>query len=343
MRRFGLAFVGRSGNLAVPWHNVPRTSINTRVSGARRFVAQTFAFDRVKAVGRELDATINDVVLAMCAGALRRYLLSRDELPLHSLKAMAPVSLREEDDIESSNAIGFITADMATNVYNPEKRLRKIQESMRAGKDLLKELSPTEAALFMQLTQLPALLTSVLGLGSKFPAFSTVVSNVPGPRKPLYWNGARLDGMYPASIVFDGFAMNITLVSYHNQLDFGIVACRRSLPQIQRIIDHLEESLTELEQIAGLSPGGSGAKPAKATKKSTVRKKPAAKKTATKKAAPKKAAAKKSPTPKKKSAGNAPAAKTAGKPAGKARASAAATAKSKSKTQPKNKTTRKRS
>ena len=357
MRRFGLAFVGRSGNLAVPWHNVPRTSINTRVSGARRFVAQTFAFDRVKAVGRELDATINDVVLAMCAGALRRYLLSRDELPLHSLKAMAPVSLREEDDIESSNAIGFITADMATNVYNPEKRLRKIQESMRAGKDLLKELSPTEAALFMQLTQLPALLTSVLGLGSKFPACSTVVSNVPGPRKPLYWNGARLDGMYPASIVFDGFAMNITLVSYHNQLDFGIVACRRSLPQIQRIIDHLEESLTELEQIAGLSPGGSGAKPAKATRKSTVRKKPAAKKTGTKKAAPKKVAAKKSPAPKKKSAGKTSTAKkktatkaatkTASKPAGKSRASASATAKSESKTKPKpkpkNKTTRKRS
>lgn len=256
MRRFGLAFVGRSGNLAVPWHNVPKTSINTRVSGARRFVAQTFAFERVKAVCKSMDATVNDIVLAMCAGALRRYLLSRDELPLHSLKAMAPVSLREEGDVDSSNAIGFITADMATNVYDPEKRLRTIQESMRAGKDLLKELSPAEAALFMQLTQLPALLTSILGLGSKFPAFSTVVSNVPGPRKPLYWNGARLDGMYPASIVFDGFAMNITLVSYHDQLDFGIVACRRSMPQIQRIIDHLEDSLAELEVVAGVSGSG---------------------------------------------------------------------------------------
>ncbi|WP_439100518.1 WS/DGAT/MGAT family O-acyltransferase [Congregibacter sp.] len=256
MRRFGLAFVGRSGNLAVPWHNVPKTSINTRVSGARRFVAQTFAFDRVKAVCKAMDATVNDIVLAMCAGALRRYLLSRDELPLHSLKAMAPVSLREEGDVDSSNAIGFITADMATNVYDPEKRLRTIQESMRAGKDLLRELSPAEGALFMQLTQLPALLTSILGLGSKFPAFSTVVSNVPGPRKPLYWQGARLDGIYPASIVFDGFAMNITLVSYHDQLDFGIVACRRSMPQIQRIIDHLEDSLAELEIVAGISGSG---------------------------------------------------------------------------------------
>ena len=252
MRRFGLAFIGRGGSLAVPWHNVPRTSLNTRVSGARRFVAQSFAFGRVKAIGAAMDATVNDVVLAICAGALRRYLLARNELPLHSLKAMAPVSIREASDIESANAVGFITADMATNVYDPEKRLRAIQKSMRAGKDLLRELSPAEATLFMYLTQLPALLTSILRLGDRFPAFSTVVSNVPGPQKPLYWNGARLNGMYPASIVFDGFAMNITLISYHKQLDFGIVACRRSMPQIQRIIEHLEDALGELESVAGV-------------------------------------------------------------------------------------------
>ncbi|MEM6302386.1 MAG: wax ester/triacylglycerol synthase family O-acyltransferase [Pseudomonadota bacterium] len=265
-RRFGMAFFGRSGNLAVPWHNVPRTSINTRVSGARRFVAQSFAFARVKHVCKSLDATVNDVVLAMCAGALRRYLLARDELPLHSLKAMAPVSIREEGDVDSANAIGFITADMATNIYDPEKRLRAIQASMRAGKDLMRELSSSEAALFTQLTQLPALITSILGIGSRFPAFSTVVSNVPGPREQLYWNGARLDGMYPASIVFDGFAMNITLISYHDNLDFGIIACRRSLPQIQRMIDHLEDSLAELEALAGSSTAQKPSKTASSKK-----------------------------------------------------------------------------
>lgn len=254
MRRFGGAFFGRSGNLAVPWHNVPRTSINTRVSGARRFVAQSFEFSRVRNVSNVMGATVNDVVLAMCSGALRRYLLARDELPLHSLKAMAPVSLREEGDLDSTNAVGFITADMATNVHDPEKRLRRIQSSMQAGKDLLQELTPAEANLFMQLTQLPALISFLLGLSSRLPAFSTVVSNVPGPREKLYWNGASLDGMYPASIVFDGFAMNITMISYHDHLDFGVVACRRSLPQIQRIIDHLEESLQELEEVAGLAP-----------------------------------------------------------------------------------------
>ncbi len=262
MGRFSSAFFGRAGNLAVPWHNVPRTSINTRVTGARRFVAQSWDFDRIKAVCRAVDGTLNDIILAMCSGALRRYLASRNELPPHSLKAMAPISLREANDVDSANAVGFITADLATNTRNPERRLRQIQDSMRAGKALLADMSARETAIFMQLTQLPAIVSSVLGLAARYPAYSTVISNVPGPRERLYWNGARLDGIYPASIVFDGFAMNITLVSYYDSLDFGIVACRRSLPQIQRIIDHLEESLQELEELAGLPVGGASRKTA---------------------------------------------------------------------------------
>jgi diacylglycerol O-acyltransferase len=252
LKSYSGAFVGRSGKLGVPWHNVPRTSMNTNVSGSRRFVAQSWDFDRVQAVCRALDGTVNDVVLAMCAGALRRYLSDSNELPDQSLKAMTPVSLREEGDLESANASGFLTADLATNVKDPERRLRAIQDSMNAGKDLLRGLSTREATLFMQITQMPALLSAVMGLASKFPAFSTVISNVPGPRKQLYWNGAQLDGIYPANIIVDGFAMNITLISYHKSLDLGIIACRRSMPQVQRMIDYLEEALLELEEVAGL-------------------------------------------------------------------------------------------
>jgi len=261
LRKFGGGFFGRSGKLAVPWHHVPRTSINTRVGGARRFVAQSWEFDRVKAVCKAMDGTVNDIVLAMSAGALRRYLLARNELPKHSLKAMAPVSLREKGNYEAGNAVGAVTADLATNIADPEKRVRAIQESMRAGKELLQGMSTREATIFMQLTQIPALLISVLGLAAQFPAFSTVISNVPGPRQQLYWNGASLDGIYPASAIVDGFAMNITLVSYYKSLDFGIVACRRSLPQIQRMIDYLEEALVELEEVAGVRTAKSG-KPA---------------------------------------------------------------------------------
>jgi diacylglycerol O-acyltransferase len=298
LRRFGGAFFGRSGNLAVPWHNVPRTQINTRVGGARRFVAQSWEFDRIQAVCRAIDGTVNDVVLAMCSGALRRYLMGHHELPRHSLKAMAPVSLREKGDFGAGNAVGFITADLATNIADPEQRIRMIQESMRAGKDLLKGMSSREAMIFMQLTQLPALLTTMLGLAAYFPAFSTVISNVPGPREQLYWNGARLEGIYPASIVFDGFAMNITLVSYRKSLDFGIVACRRSLPEIQRMIDYLEEALVELEEVAGLRTSGrkkSGKKRSTAAVKASAKPRAKSKVSATKKVTAKKKAKKKKP------------------------------------------------
>jgi diacylglycerol O-acyltransferase len=87
----------------------------------------------------------------------------------------------------------------------------------------------------------------LLGVGDRFPAFSTIISNVPGPREKQYWNGAPLLGTYPASAVFHGFALNITLISYKDQLDFGIIACRRSMPQVQRMIDYMEEALVELE------------------------------------------------------------------------------------------------
>lgn len=250
--RYANVWFGRGGDLSVPWHHIPRTPFNTPVSGSRRFVAQSWPFERVRAVGKAFDGTLNDAVLAMCSGALRRHLLDQDALPRESLKAMAPVSLRAEGDVDSANAVGFFTADLATQVADPAERVRAIQRSMHAAKQQFAGMTREEIALYTVLTNAPLLLTTVLGLASRFPAFSTVVSNVPGPRQTMYWNGARLDGIYPASIPFHGFAMNITLVSYADKLDFGIVACRRSVPGVQRIIDHMEEALVELEEAAGL-------------------------------------------------------------------------------------------
>lgn len=243
-------WLGRGAGLAVPFRHVPKTSINTRISGSRRFVAQSWEIDRVKAVGKALGLTVNDTVLAMCSGALRRYLLAHNDLPKHSLRAMVPVSVRTEDDFESANSVSFITANLGTKHADPAARIREIVESTRAGKNLLTGLSAREATLYAGLSQLPLLLTSLVGIAERFPAFSTTISNVPGPRKQLYWNGAPLDGIYPASAVFHGFALNITLVGYNRNLDFGIMACRRSVPQVQRLIDYIEEALVELEQLA---------------------------------------------------------------------------------------------
>jgi WS/DGAT/MGAT family acyltransferase len=252
LRQFSNAWMGRGGALSLPWLDVPSSPINTHVDGARRFVAQSWPFDRIRAVGKAMDGTFNDAVLAMCAGALRSFLKRQQGLPPQSLKAMVPVSLRKAGDIDSSNAVGAISADLGTNIKDPAKRFALIQASTRAGKDMFRGMSAKESELFMQVTQLPGVLLIPLGLIGRFPPYNTVISNVPGPRKPMYWNGARLEGVYPASIVSEGVALNITLVSYDKNVDFGIIACRRTMPQVQRLIDDLEDALQELEDAAGL-------------------------------------------------------------------------------------------
>lgn len=277
--RFGGELLGRKRDaLTLPWVDVPHSSINTPVDGARRFVAQSWHFTRIRAVGKALDGSFNDTVLAMCAGALRIQMLNQRDLPEEPLTAMVPVSLRQANDLDSANAVGAICADLATHIKDPVKRFAAIKASTRAGKDLLATMQSRDAALFAQITQAPSAVLMPLGLLSRFPPFSTTISNVPGPRQQLYWNGARLEGIYPASIVTDGMALNITLVTCNDQVDFGITACRRTLPQIQRFIDYLEEALVELEQAAGLvKPKAKSRASTAAKKKATLKKKAAAK------------------------------------------------------------------
>jgi diacylglycerol O-acyltransferase len=284
LRRYAGVWMGMTDKLTVPWRHVPRTNLNTQITGARRFVAQSWPIARFKAIGKAFDGTLNDAVLAVCAGALRRQLQEQHALPDHSLKAMAPISLRADGDLDSANAIGFITADLGTNERDPAKRMRVIQQSMRAGKEQLKGMSAREVQVYNVITQAPMLILTLAGLASKFPAFSTVVSNVPGPRQPMYWNGARLDGLYPVSIPFDGFAVNITMVSNNENLDFGIVACRHSVPKIQHLIDHMEAALNELEVAGGIS-AGNDQKPGDSHRKIPLKKKAGTRKPASKPAA----------------------------------------------------------
>jgi len=254
-------WVGRNSKLSVPFHKVPKSVFSTRLSGSRRFVAQSWPFERVRAVGRAFDGTLNDAVMAMCAGALRKQLQAQHALPKGSLKAMAPVSLRAAGDVDSANAVGMVCVDLATNVRDPAKRIRTIKASMDAAKNQLKDMSPREIQIYTGISQAPMLLTQLGGLGNRFPAFSTVISNVPGPREKRYWNGARLDGMYPVSIPFDGAAVNFTLVSNHTNLDFGIAACRKSVPHVQNLIDYMEDALADLEEAAGLGRSSGRRKP----------------------------------------------------------------------------------
>ena len=217
-------------------------------------------------------------MLAACSGALVRYLERHAELPEKPLRALVPISLRKPGDVDSANAVGGIIANLATDEKDPARRIATISESMGHGKAIYDGMSTGEAAALFALMQSQNFVLSALQLTRRFPAISTTISNVPGPREQLFWNGAPMTGYYPASIVLDGFALNITLVSYFQSLDFGITACRKSVPHAQRLIEYLEEALQELEQVAGLR----GSKSRSAAKsKAGVRRKSTAKSKAT--------------------------------------------------------------
>lgn len=225
--------------------------LNVPIGGARRCAAQSWPLDRIKAVKNAAGASLNDVVLAMCAGALRAYLTDYDALPGAPLVAMVPVSLRNEGDSVGGNMVGAVLCNLATHLDDPAQRLHAIHSSMRANKNVLSQLPRAQATALSMLLS-PAVVSSLPGFAKATPPFNVCISNVPGAREPLYCNGARLDGSYPMSIALNGQALNITLTSSAESLDFGLVGCRRSVPHLQRVLGHLETSLKDLERAVGL-------------------------------------------------------------------------------------------
>jgi diacylglycerol O-acyltransferase len=229
----------------------PHCMLNERITGSRRFAAQSYNMERIKAIGRAFDVTVNDVVLAMCGAALREYLISQNALPDQPLIAMVPVSLRR-DDSDGGNQVATILANLGTHIADPGNRMRVIHASVQEAKERFSQMSPEEILNYTALMLAPTGLNLLTGMAPGFQAFNVVISNVPGPKEPLYWNGARLEGMYPVSIVLDRIALNITLTSYVDQIEFGLIACRRTLPSMQRLLDYLEMGIYELEVAAGI-------------------------------------------------------------------------------------------
>jgi diacylglycerol O-acyltransferase len=231
----------------------PICPLNERITGSRRFAAQSYSLARFRALAKIFDATVNDVVLAVCSGALRRYLEGLDCLPAEPLIALVPISLRKDESTEG-NQIAMILANLGTHLADPAERMRTIKASVQESKQRYAQMTPEESLNFAALMLAPTFLNMVTGLAPQLHAFNVVISNVPGPREPLYWNGAKLIGLYPVSLVIDRMALNITLTSYVDSLEFGIIGCRRTLPSMQRLLDHLERALADLEGAAGMPP-----------------------------------------------------------------------------------------
>jgi diacylglycerol O-acyltransferase len=238
-------FGSGDGSIALPLQ-APPSPFNVPITGSRRFVAQSYSLERIKRIGAAANATVNDVTLALCAGALRQYLQTHNALPKKPLTAMVPVSLHGETD-KGGNQVGLILASLATNLSDPVERLEKIVESTTASKTRLKAMSRVEKIAHAAMSMAPLLPGFVTGSSRKRPVFNVVISNVPGPKETLYLNGARLDEAYPVSIPADYQALNITISGNGDNLGFGFTACRRSVPGLQRMVDHVDTALGELE------------------------------------------------------------------------------------------------
>jgi diacylglycerol O-acyltransferase len=235
----------------------PRTMFNQSITGSRRFAAQDWPIERLRAIGKATGTTINDVVIAMCSGALRSYLLEQQALPEQSLVAMVPVGLKAKQShvasTEGGNAVGAVMVQMGTERADPAERLQAVHRSMIDGKRALSSMTQTQILAMSALGQAPAILTPLLRMqGLVRPPYNVIISNVPGPRSTHYWNGAQLLGVYPLSIPINGMALNITCSSYDGLMCFGLTGCRRTVPHLQRLLTHLDDELGDLEQAAGI-------------------------------------------------------------------------------------------
>jgi diacylglycerol O-acyltransferase / wax synthase len=237
---------------ALPFE-APHSMLNVPITGARRFAAESWPIKRIQRVRERTGSTVNDVVLAMCSGALRRYMLELDELPDRSLVAALPVSLGTTG---SGNQLGAILVTLATDEPDPAVRLERIKASGKAAKGNLDQRDPMAVAALSLAVAAPLPLGTVPGLSSVInPGFNLIISNVPGPKAPLYWYGAKLSGLYPVSIPLDGQALNMTVFSYADNMEFGLTGDRRAVPSLQKLLGFLEESLVELEDVADAADG----------------------------------------------------------------------------------------
>lgn len=266
----GLKVLGLRENSGKAPFTAPRTPLGRSITKSRKLGVKSFSLSRIRQLGKETGSTVNDLVLAMSAGALRAYFLGSGELPGKPLTAWVPVSLRSGDAEETGNRVSVMVCSLATDVELAGERLEIIKSSIRSAKDQLKGQSARTSDNYTQLLSGLVVLTQALGIADRVaPAANVVISNVPGSRDLRYLNGAKLVEQYPMSMLIDGQALNITVTSHDDRLDFGLLACPGAVPEPQNLADFLESALEELEN-APLVSEGAGSKDMTSDRKSVV-------------------------------------------------------------------------
>jgi diacylglycerol O-acyltransferase / wax synthase len=233
---------------------MPRTPFNVAISPHRVYATCSLPLAEVKRIAKSRGATINDVVLALSAGALRRYLIDHHALPNAPLIAGVPASLRAPGDATLNNQVMFSLSRLPTDVSDPLQRLAAARSAGQEAKGLfadVRDLLTTDISIVgapLVITALGRLMAGTRAYNVVRPFFNVVVSNVPGPREPMYCAGAPARHYFPMSIPFHGCALNITVQSYLDQLDFGLIACSETVPDAQRIADYLAEDFEALRK-----------------------------------------------------------------------------------------------
>ena len=238
---------------SLPTRAAPKTPFNKAITPHRRIAYRSFPLDDVKALKNHSEVTLNDVVMALCAGALRRYLGRHESLTDQPLVAAVPVSIRTGDEEDMwTNRVSSVFSQLPTHLADPRQRMQFAHDAMVSAKGSF-DLVPAESMIdFAQFTP-PALFTESAALMTRMrmadqlqQVSNLVISNVPGPREPLYMGSARLQHYYPVSTIAEGQGLNITVQSYEDKLDLGLVGCRELLPDLWHIIDDVQAELDEL-------------------------------------------------------------------------------------------------
>lgn len=230
----------------------PKSHFNQRISSSRRFITQSINAKRVKNLAEELQCSSNDIILAVCASALRHYLLLQDKLPEKPLVASVPASLRRDESI-GGNEVAMLTVNLATHLEAPKERVETIIESARNEKDRLKQMSKEEIINSSFLRSSPLLATWLTGISMPKQPFNLIISHVVGTKQKLFLNGAELESITPVSTIQDGNGFNISLVSYGGEIHFGFLACEKMMKDLAIFPQTMDSALAELERMTGLN------------------------------------------------------------------------------------------
>ena len=248
----------RDRDLVAAPYDAPHTLMNGPVSPRRTMALCSLDLTDIRKVCRKEGVTVNDVVLSVCGGALRSYLESRKNLPEKSLVASLPVSLRFDEGRGGGNQVSFLMCRLATDEKDPVKRLHRISASVQEAKNRLQPMSRESAMVITLAADGMHLTTGPLSrISDRTPPLTNlVISNMTGTGETLYWNGARMEGTWPLSMLVDGQALNITAVSNGGALNIGVVACQAAVPDAAPIARGISRSFSELCRALDLPEAG---------------------------------------------------------------------------------------